>query len=462
MLWIAKTSLICVPLALVASASGAAALSGGEEATSTDVPSGPLLLQLNPPYQNQPIADPAPPEAETNADEAMEEPVDAEAEAGSSAEEAAQPMQEQPADGAEAETSQEATPEEPVLPQPEPKKELTPAQAALRDRVRRTLALYHRQMLTTADNTATELMLYCTAFGCNSEIYRSDSSTKNRKVNGITCLCWNYPCAGFEPLGLVEDRIAAQIGYGLQEHRGQLLAVLALSRVPTTYPARVGDTVRTVADLIEHEKLSCRSGDDLSLKLIGLSYYLTDNPVWRTRRGEDWSVERILKEEIDRPIDNATGDGIRQLTGIGYAVYRRAKRKQPITGQYLRAQKFIHDYHDFAFSLQNQDGSWSPKYLAAKGAGRDAATQLRTTGHVLQWLALSLPEERLEEPRVVRAVEYVNRLLGSHRGRGSVRSLSTREIGSVTQALHALMVYDERFLAPRTPSKPAATQQASR
>ena len=345
--------------------------------------------------------------------------------------------------------------------QPEQRPELTPAMAALRDQVRRTLATFHRNGLSAKENTPTELMHACRAFGCSTEVFQSSPS--GQKVNGISCLCWNYPCAGFEPLVLSEGRIAARIGYGLQQHDSQLLAVLALSRVQTTYPMRAGEEVRSVADLVEYEKLSCRSGTDLSLKLIGLAYYVADDGNWQNGLGEDWSIERIVREELARPIVGAANGGTDRLIGLSYAIRRRAKRGQPIDGQFARAQKLVDEFGDYALGLQNPDGSWSPYFFAAKGTGSDRAANLRSTGHILEWLAMALPEDRLEDPRVVKSVEYVNRALGSgSRTRRNVRSQSTREIGSVMHALHALAVYDERFFRPRTVPSETEGRQAAR
>ncbi len=363
------------------------------------------------------------------------------------------PTEERPAEEAAEDDSQQG-PAEATLPvtstppKPEPKRELTSAEVALRDRIRVTLAFHYRQALSASQNTATEVMHGCLAFGCNTEVYRSGSSGK--KVNGITCLCWNYPCAGYEPLVLSEGRVAARVGYGLQEHPSQLLAVLALSRVKATYPVRVGEDVRTVADLVEHEKLSCRSGRDLSLKLIGLAYYQGDDSTWENGLGEEWSIERLIQEELDQPILGSACGGTYRLTALSYALARREGRGQPIEGQFARARKLVDEYHDYALELQNSDGSWGPRFLAARGASRDPALQLRSTGHVLEWLAMSLPEDRLDDPRLVRSLQYVNRLLGGRRYGRNVRSLSTQEIGSVMHALHALAVYDERFFKPRT------------
>jgi len=317
---------------------------------------------------------------------------------------------------------------------------------ALRDSVRRTLDAYRRTMLSTRDNTATELMHACLAFGCDTEVYQNGPSGK--KANGITTLCWNVPCGGYEPLVLSDGRIAARIGYGVQERRSQLLAVLALARVKPDYPMRAGDDIRTVADLVEHEKLNCRSAVDLSLTLIGLAYYVPDDATWENSLGEQWSVERIVREELAREIGNVVAGETDRVMGLGYVLVRRTKRGQPIEGQFLRAKKFIDQYHDYVLKHQNSDGSWAVRRVPGRSTTYDPTQQLHATGRVLEWLAVSLPEERLADARVVRAVTYLNNLLAGGQYRSNLKSYSTRQIGSVMHALHGLAVYDQRVFKP--------------
>ncbi len=334
-----------------------------------------------------------------------------------------------------------------------PRRELSPGMIALRDQVRRTLAAHQGQMLSTAENTVTEVIYACRAFGCNTEVF--EAVTLRQKLNGITCLTWNYPCAGFSPMTISDGHLAGRIGYGHQEQPGALLATLALARVPAGYPARVGDEVRTVADLVEYEKLACREGSDKSLAMIGLMYYAGRGAAWRNRLGEEWSIERILQEELAKPVVGAPWGGTQRLMGLSYVVRRRAKRKEPLDGPYLRAQEYLLRFHDHAFALQNDDGSWGPHYLAAKAANRDPGVALASTGRILEWLAFSLPEERLAEPGVVRAVHLVNQTLSSGRyAPQNVKSLRTEEIGAVMHALAALRHYDDRFFRPADP--PAA------
>ncbi len=129
------------------------------------------------------------------------------------------------------------------------------------------------------------------------------------------CLCWNYPCAGYQPLTMIDGHVSARLGYGLQSRPSQLLAALALARVPASYPMRVGDSMRSVADLVESEKLSCRSGADMSLKLVGLAYYIDAAP-WKNDLDQEWSLEKIIKEELEQTYACPRRRGIGLLIGL--------------------------------------------------------------------------------------------------------------------------------------------------
>jgi hypothetical protein len=340
-----------------------------------------------------------------------------------------------------------------------PTRTLSPAQTALRDLVRGTLAMHQKLPLNTRDNSATEIASYCLAFGCASEVLRDGAD--DSRVNGITCLCWGYPCAGYELLGLCQGHVAPRIGYGCQEHPGEFLAMLAIGRVQTNYPVRAGRLTRTVADIVEAEKQSCRAGDDLSLRLLGLSYY-AEEPQWKNDLGETWSLERMIGAELAQPVLTAPEGGLNRLMGLSYAIHCRMKREEPIEGEFQRAQKFVADFQKFALQQQNGDGSWGPYFLAARGASADPVLQLRSTGRVLEWLATSLTEKQLEDTRVAGAVEYVANLLGSQRYQGGTSSLSTREIVAAGHALHSLALYDDRVFKPADgAAKPAAGKPAA-
>jgi hypothetical protein len=330
-----------------------------------------------------------------------------------------------------------------------PPRTLAPALVALRDRVRKTLQFYQGQPLSARENTATEVIAACLAFGCRTEALRPDAPRE--RINAVTLLCWNHPAATGPLLMLCDGHVTARVGYGFQERPGQLAAVLALARVPADYPVRVGDDVRTVADLIEYEKLACRSGSDMSFRLIALARYAGDS-TWENALGEPWSVERVLGEEIAGPIAGAPHGGTDRLKALAYALHRWRRSKQPIDGQYLRAQDYLAAMHEHALSVQNADGSWGAGYLSTAGESRDPAAQFDATGRIAAWLVLSLPEEQLDEAPMVRAIDLLDRLLAGQRYRTGLRGLSTAEIASAMHALHALSLYDDRMFKPADPS----------
>jgi len=72
----------------------------------------------------------------------------------------------------------------------------------------------------------------------------------------------------------------------------------------------------------------------------------------------------------------------------------------------------------------------------------DDARRLETTGHILEWLVFSLPDDELTSPRTVKSVEFLANLLWEKRDR-------EWEVGPKGHALHALALYDERVFGGR-------------
>ncbi len=307
---------------------------------------------------------------------------------------------------------------------------------ALSTRVRRVLNTYYKRQLNSRDHNPWEMMHAIIAYGVHTKIHRG--GPKAPTVNAVSYLCWNGPCHGLELLYLDKNRVNARKGPYVQGHYAQLLAILAQSRVPKDYPLRVGDRKFTIADLIETEKLTCDDGMELTFKLIAFSHYCDSDMTWKNDKGEDWDIPRLIKEELKAPIlSNAACGGTHRLTALAYAVRNRAKQGHEIDGAWLRAQKYLNDYHRYNFSLQNSDGSFSTEWFRRREARDDLDRRLQTSGHILEWFVYSLPEEQLTDPRVVKAVKYVSGILAAQPSR-------EWEIGPLGHAIHALALYDQR------------------
>jgi hypothetical protein len=328
---------------------------------------------------------------------------------------------------------------------------LSPQMSALRDRVRTVVAQHFHDPLNTNDNPPSQILKFCLAYGCDTEIRYGNSAGSG--MSGIGALCYNYPCAGYRLLAVDDGKARARVGYGYQDAPGELLAMLAQSAVPESYEIRIGDWRGKVSDLVETEKLSCVPGMDLSQKLIGLSHYLRDEATWKNARGDAWSLDRIVREELNRSPAADSGDATNHLVGLAFALDRHSRAGRPLEGQYERAQKFLAEYQTFALSLQNSDGSWNPGFFASKGSSRDVSGSLRATGRILEWLAVSLPADRLQDRQVVLSVGFVTALLEGSYAQVNVAYASPREIDGLMHALHALKLYDRRVFKPAEPAK---------
>jgi hypothetical protein len=219
--------------------------------------------------------------------------------------------------------------------------------------------------------------------------------------------------------------------------------MLAQSRVKIDYPMQIGGRAFTVADLVEAEKRDCRAGTELTFKLIGLSHYLDHNETWTSQDGQQWSIPRLISEELRQPIRGAACGGTHRLFGLSYAYVTRFNRGEPIDGEYSRAKAFIADYHQYTFSsLQNSDGSFSTQWFTRPEARADLDRRLQTSGHILEWLAFSVPDDMLHSSNMVRAVDYLSGILLDHDAR-------QWSIGPLGHAVHALVMYDERAFGER-------------
>lgn len=323
------------------------------------------------------------------------------------------------------------------------RRELKPELLRLQQQVRRALDLHRPRQLNTRDHDVWEVMHSLIANGVEQNVQVGRPG--GQSANAIGWLCFNGACKGKKLFFLSNDRLMAQQGPGVQGHHGQFLAMLAQSKVMRDYPIKVRSREFTVADLIEFEKATCQPKSELTFKLIALAHYLDLDETWENAYGQNWSIPRLIREEIAQPIRGAACGGSHRLFGLSYAVNRRTRRGEPIDGEYRRAAKYVRDYHRYTFSLQNRDGSMSTNWFKGPGNRNDIDRKVQTSGHILEWLVLSLPEDQFQGPQMTRAVDFLSNALIS----GARRKW---DIGAIGHAVHALNMYDQRLTAWRQSS----------
>jgi hypothetical protein len=309
---------------------------------------------------------------------------------------------------------------------------------ARRNRIRDVLAYHFERPEKAVDRTPWGLMHGMIGYGVDAAIV----DAAGKKQNAIGYLCYNYAGKGQRLFKLDHGRIAADVGEGIQGHPGQFLAMLAQSRVELNYPMRVEGRQFRVQDLMEYEMRTCKPRTELTFKLMALSHYLPSDATWRDERGEMWSISRLIEEELKQPIFGAACGGNHRLNGLSYAVNNRLKHGKPLDGQFARADKFTRDYRDYLFTMQNPDGSFSTQWYRHRAAAPDLGRRVQTTGHMLEWLVYSCPDSQLQDPRLLRALDYLTSVMATGKG-------TKWEIGPQGHALHALAIYDERVFGGR-------------
>jgi hypothetical protein len=310
----------------------------------------------------------------------------------------------------------------------------------LRSRVRSVLKGYYRKQLNSRENDPWEVMHGMLAYGVHSRIRQG--GPRGTPVTSVGWLCYNKPCKNLSLMYVTpKGELRAKYGVGLQGHLGQLLAMLAQCRVSEEYPIRVGKREFTIKDLIEAEKKTCYPKSELTFKLIALQYYLDLNDTWVNDQGVDWDFPRMIREELAQPIRGAACGGTHRLSSLSLTVKTRVRRGEPLDGEYARAAEFVQKYHRYAFSLQNRDGSLSTEWFRGRGDDSDIDRRIKTTGHILEWLCYSLSDEELRRPKTVAAVTYLANLMYT-------KYDNEWEVGPVSHATHALLLYDERVFQP--------------
>lgn len=317
---------------------------------------------------------------------------------------------------------------------------LTASQKRLRSRIRSVLSHYYRYPLNTRDRSPWEIMHAMLAFEVHGKILRG--GPQGERVSAVGWLCFNQPCKD-RTLMYINDEgeLRVRVGPALQGHRGQLLALLAQSKVRTDYPMRVEGHDLTVADLIEMEKTTCYPRSELTFKLIGLMHYLPSDARWMNDQGLEWSLPRLVSEELNQPIRGAACGGTHRLSGLILACKERQKREEPIDGVYRQAQRFVSKYQLYAYRLQNPDGSFSTDWFNGPGNEDDIDRKLKTTGHILEFLLYASNEKELKYRGTTRAAAYLASIMYNNPNRDW-------ETGPLGHATHALLLYDRLFFAP--------------
>ncbi len=334
---------------------------------------------------------------------------------------------------------------------------LDPIQATRLKRCGECLEHYLKHPESTSVRSPWAVMHALLAFGADYELQHG-----NTRVNAIGWMCHNGTCRTqriFTPRG---KGFFPNVGGGVQGHEGQFLAILAQCDVPLDYPIQVGANQFTVEDLVRYEMATCKERSELTFKLIGLSHYLDSNKQWRTNDGKVWSISKLIQEELAQPVVGSACGGTHRLMGFSFSVQQRRSQGEPINGQYARAEKFVKDYIDYTWRLQNPDGSFSTAWYEGRANEPKEERKVQTTGHMLEWLMFTLPDAEINQARVQRSIDFLLSKIydkKEHKWPIGPRGHATRAIALYKERFEEIRQSSPNLLQTTAPTKTAAPAQ---
>jgi hypothetical protein len=266
----------------------------------------------------------------------------------------------------------------------------------------------------------------------------------NKRVRAI-----DYICKGGEIRGLqfiaTADGLDVRTGpqFVGQGHQDQFIAEMAQWGLKADTKFLVNGKDYTLMDFIRHTQARARvtANQELSWAVVVIAQYLGTDARWTNRFGEKLCLEDVVRYELNQSVEQAACGGTHRLFGLTWAYYLHLRKGGSATGVWKEVADKIADYQKRARKYQNADGSFSTKYLAGPGNSRDAGAKIGSTGHVFEWLALSLPDTELRAPWMQDAANALALMVLDSQG-------SPVEGGALYHACHGLHIYHDRVFGP--------------
>jgi hypothetical protein len=293
--------------------------------------------------------------------------------------------------------------------------------------------------------------------------YRRDYQVKEhgKKVN---CLEWIASGATFHGQPWIEKTAYGAHAhpynghpYEFQGHPCQFMACMTMCDLPLDFKFKAGGGgVVTLNDLIHGAQAEVNEREEVTWVLWFLAHYLDSDAQWNNKDGEPWSMERLVQLEVGKTVTAGACGGCHGLFALAYSRNGFLASGRRLYGPWLEADQKVRQHIEIARNYQNPDGTFSSNSFQGPGHSDDFEKRLGTTGHILEFLDVSLTQSRLSEEWVRRAVSALSSELIEKR-------LDPCECGSLYHAIDGLTIYRTRvwpeldpFRRRHTVAKPVA------
>lgn len=318
----------------------------------------------------------------------------------------------------------------------------------LREALDRVIAAGLERRLSATENGAWQVLHGVLAYGkaCQLEV-------DGRLVSAVDYLLDGGSLAGWDPRpgdllstasgetsqrrGLRFDlQIGSRTGQG---HHDQWLAILSQIGLPLETSLRVGEQQFTLEDVLRQSLWDVPRNlyAEYSWTLIAATAYRPTDFQWTARDGRTWTIDMLVDSETHAGLAEAACGGTHRLAALGMALARHRRGGGSTTGVWLPAAQLVERSIEEAKQYQNADGAFSSAYLDRPGWSPDLSDVLRTTGHVLEFLAIAAEDETLAAPWVEAAAVRLCRVL-------EATEKVDLECGALYHALNGAVQYRRR------------------
>jgi len=286
------------------------------------------------------------------------------------------------------------------------------------------------------------------------------SLTLTNPDTGIKVNALDYICAGGEIRGL--KFIPTQWGLDVQTgppfvgqgHQDQFIAEMGQWNMPIDRKFIVNGKEYRFADFVNHSKMRAKTTaknppQELSWAIIVIAQYVGVDAEWTNEDGERLTLRDCVHYEIHQPIETAACGGTHRLFGLRWVHNLHLQRGGKTEGVWKELDDQQRKYQELARKWQNPDGSFSTDFFVSQANISDMQRRMNTSGHILEWLALSLSDEQIHEPWVEDAANAVAMMFLDIQGQ-------PMEGGTLYHAAHGLLMYYARrygteWLGPNKP-----------
>lgn len=280
--------------------------------------------------------------------------------------------------------------------------------------------------------------------GLGPSINLLDTKTGQR-VNALDYIADGGKLNGLEfiptPDGL--DVLVAPGTFVSQGHIDQFVAEMVEWGVSPDRKFVVNGKDYRFLDFLRHSRARARVSKPMelewSLVIIGTTFG-TDSK-WTNSHGEEVHFEDLVRAETDKPLSAGACGATHRLFGLTWSYHLHLQKGGKTEGVWKDVAVKLDNARKQARQYQNRDGSFSTSFFNGPGNVPDMERRLNTSGHIFEWLMLTLTDDELKQPWVQDAANALTMMFLEIERR-------PMEGGTLYHAIHGLLMYYARVYGP--------------